>query len=466
MEDLVVRNARVVGQVTPGRLSIVEGGLAVSNGRITRIAADGALPAGRQEIDADGQVLMPGFIDPHVHFGLGYGSGEERAIDDFTRDTAAAAVGGVTTFLTTIGGFPGLRNCLQRFKEIGAAKSLIDFKLTVAMVRPIHLPQQVDLFDNEGVNSFKYANLSYRGEEAKAVGLAESADYDFLFKGWEILAKECGPQAVPMIHCEEASIFYVLRERLREQGRTDLRAWDDCRPGELETIHVMAAGYVAKLAGSSVYCVHISSGGSVDAIQFLQGQGIRIIGETCASYLAPVTRDSPIGVLGKVNPPLRGREDCERLWQGLIEGTMSNVGTDHSARRLVDKAGQSILDARPGFPGICEFPSIMTTETISTRQLGWEFLAKIGAENTARIFGIYPKKGVIAEGSDADFVLIDPEARWTMSATLFPQRSDFSIFEGWPIRGRVTSTFVRGRKVAENGQVVAEPPHGQFVGYL
>ena len=310
------------------------------------------------------------------------------------------------------------------------------------------------------MTSFKFP-LAYIGPEGAHFGITWF-DMGTVYRGFESIA-QIGPPALPMIHAEESSIIETLIQRLKSQGRTDLRAWSEARPNICETIHVFACGLMAKELGCPLYVVHVSAKESVDAIAWLKAQGIRVYGETTPHYLAPITKDADLGVIAKVNPPLRDWDDCERLWKGLAEGTLDNIGSDHCIYNRKDKEEQGIWDSIVGFSGTGAILPIMISEGIHKGRITWERMAKICAENTARIFSIYPKKGVLSPGADADIVIIDPEKEWTMGVDSLKQASDFSIYEGRRVKGKAIKTFVRGRLVAEDGEPVIKPPYGAFV---
>lgn len=460
MVDLVIKNGMVV---TPQ--GMIRGGLAVQEGHILQVGSDASLPEAKEVVDAHGLIVFPGLVDPHTHIGLGLAQDEAKFRSDITTESASAAVGGVTTIVTTLGMasnpetlktvIPTLRLC----KEIGLKESLIDFKFTVAPFTDALIAEIPQLFA-EGVTSFKFP-LVYIGPEGKHFGITWF-DWGLVYRGFEKIA-QIGPPAMPMIHAEESAIIEVLTERLKNADRTDLRAWSEARPNICETMHVFACGLIAMEVGSPLYVVHTSAKESVDAIHYLMSKGVRVYGETVIHYLAPITKDADIGVIGKVNPPLREMADSERLWRGLAEGTLLAVGSDHCIYNRKDKEEKGIWDATPGFSGTGAILPIMMSQGVHKGRITLEQMAKVCAENPARLFSIYPKKGVLTPGADADIVLIDPDKEWTLGVESLKQGSDFSVWEGWKVKGKAMKTFVRGKLVAENGEPVIKPPHGVFV---
>jgi dihydroorotase-like cyclic amidohydrolase len=442
---------------------MVSGGLAVQDERILQIGSDASLPKAKQDIDARGLIIFPGLIDPHTHIGLGTPRDEATFKSDIRTESIAAAVGGVTTLISTFQMQFNPKTCIPEHnvvKQIAKENSIIDYKFTVFPLGDGLLDEIPKLVNEEGITSFKFP-LLYAGPEGKYYGVPWF-DLGYVYRGFEAIAK-VGPPALAMIHAEEGAIIEVLKERLKAAGRTDLKAWSESRPGTCEAIHVLTSGLIAMEVGVPLYVVHTSAKESVDAIAYLKSKGVRVYGETCPHYIAPITKDADVGIIGKVNPPLRGLDDCERLWKGIYEGTIVTIGSDHGVHFKKDKEEKGIWDCRPGLAGIGAILPIMVSEGINKGRITFEDMAKLCAENTARLFGIYPKKGVLSPGSDADIVIIDPKREWTMGVANMKGGSDISVWEGRTVKGKAVKTFVRGRLVVEDGETVIEPPHGTFV---
>ncbi|MDO8490810.1 MAG: amidohydrolase family protein [Dehalococcoidia bacterium] len=458
MADLVIKNGIVVTSQ-----GLVRGGLAVEGGKIAQVSGDMTLPSAKQEVDAGGNYILPGMIDPHVHLGMAAtGRGEDKFRADFASESASAAIGGVTTMITTAyfsGAGRSLLPCIARSKEIGAQQSLIDFKFSAMMMTSVHLTEIPKLFE-AGVTSFKFFPV-YRGEEGRQVGVTEEIGWDYIYKGMEG-ANKCGPQALSMIHAEEPGIIDVLRQRFKEQGRNDPRAWAESRPGICEAMHIFSGGLTALELGARVYFVHVSAKESVEAIQYFKRKGAQLYGETCPHYLL-LTKDSEIGVLGKVNPPLHEAEDNRQIWRGLQDGTFDAIGSDHSSNLRWQKEKGDIWSTMPGFPTIGASLALLVSEGVNKGRLSWEQLARVTSENTARIFGLYPRKGTLAPGADADIVIVDPNREWELNAENLKSASDYSIYAGKVAKGKAVKTFVRGKLVADDGRAVAQGSHGVYV---
>lgn len=454
MADLVIQNARVV---TPR--GVVLGGVAIEGEKI--VATGPELPPAPQVVDAQGLVALPGLIDPHTHMGIGAprGQGRDKFEGDFRGVSVEAAVGGITTLITTAL-FGSVREsllpCLQEARERGERSSLVDFRLTAFMIYPAHI-QELPRLLQAGVTSFKFP-LAYRGEEGAQIGMP-GINWGFVYEAFESLAAH--QPALAMIHAEEADIIESLRERLKRQGRTDLGAWSESRPGICEAMHVLSAGLIARKLGTPLYVVHTSAWESLEAARFLRQQGTKVYVETCPHYLY-FTQDTAPGLWAKVNPPLRDEADREALWQGIAEGTIDTIGSDHCSYQRSQKEGD-IWGMMPGFPGLGATLALLVSEGINRGRLSWERLAQLTSENTARLFRLYPRKGALIPGADADIVLVDPDREWVLDARAMDSASDFTIWDGVRVKGKAMKVFLRGRLIVDGGQPMAQAPRGKFI---
>jgi dihydropyrimidinase len=471
--DLVIKNALVVGES-----SVFSGGVAAAEGVVIAVGADRWLPAGHTTIDARGRMLLAGAIDPHVHLGVGGTADEAKLAEDFRTETRAAATGGITAFVTNHEHACGPSyitttlttehngqtvTLLDKAKAFGEERSVIDFRFT-------GLPQTRENLDEiprmvaEGVTSFKFYP-SYQGEEAADFGI-KTLDWGFIFEGFEQLAAARTDAVVPigMVHCEEPYICAVLKERLRSSGRSgSLADWADSRPAEAEAMQIFDVGMVAKITGCRAYIVHTSSKEGTETIRYLKNLGVDIVGETCTHYLM-LTRDAPLERWGKVNPPIRGKADQDRLWAALTDGTHQVVGSDDCGTYTrAEKLGKDFWDAIPGFSDMAVTPTLLASEGVRTGRLTWEQLSRIMSANPARFYGMFPKKGVIRVGSDADLMIFDQDEEWELSPEALNYTSDFSIYEGRKAVGRPVMTIVRGVPVMDRGAIVAPEGHGTYV---
>nr|WP_246602326.1 dihydroorotase family protein [Falsiroseomonas tokyonensis] len=236
------------------------------------------------------------------------------------------------------------------------------------------------------------------------------------------------------------------------KGTGGLASWNASRPPFVEADAVQRAGLVTRHAGAPLYVVHTSSAAALDAARQQRALGRRVFIETCPHYL---THDIGWegGVTGKINPPLREAADRAALWAGLADGSIDTVATDHVHRDLAGKAG-GIWKASPGCPGLETLLPVLLTEGHARRGLPLARIAELVSSNPARIMGL-GRKGAIAPGMDADFAIIDPAARWTVTRQHLHSAAGYSIYEGWEMQGRVVHSLVRGRAVLRDGTLVA-----------
>ena len=277
MDDLVIRNGLVV---TPQR--VIRGGLAVKNEKIRQISADGDLPEAKLEVNAEGNYILPGLVDPHIHIGR---AAEDDFISQFRSESISAAISGVTTFI----GFVRFGEILEprlpvyrKGKEIGKQNSFIDFKFHAYFFTEEHLAEVPQLI-KEGITSAKLM-LSYTAEGAQTVGY-RAIDMGFIYKVMEKLAGY-SPPALVQAHCEQPEIITLLSDRLKSQGRNDFLAWAESRPPITEAIHAYSLGLISQETGCPVYIVHGSAGETADVIRYLKQRGVKIYAETCPHYQA------------------------------------------------------------------------------------------------------------------------------------------------------------------------------------
>jgi len=456
MEDLVIKNGLVV---TPQ--GILRGGLVVRNERILQIGSDDSLPEANLEVDVKGNYVLPGLVDPHVHIGR---ATEEDFTNYLRTESVSAAISGVTTFI----GFVRFGEILERRlpvyrkgKEIGKKNSYIDFKFHAYLFTEEHI-EEIPQLIKEGITSAKLM-LNYTEEGAKAVGY-QAIDLGFVYKVMETLASY-GPPVLVQAHCEQPDIIALLSNRLEAQGRNDFLAWAESRPAICETVHAFSLGLISLETGCPVYIVHVSSKETIDAIRYLRQRGAKIYAETCPHYLT-LNKNTPMGVLARMAPPLRSEMDVEYLWQAVADGTFDNIGSDHVPLARRQKEEDGIWKGVPGVGGIGAMLPLLLTEGVNKGRITIEQLVKLTSENPARIWGIYPKKGALSPGSDADIIIVDPSQEWVLSAGNLKSRSDYSIYEGKAVKGKVIRTFVRGKPVALDATLVAEAPLGMYVNSL
>lgn len=417
------------------------GSIGVKDGRIAALLAPGSQASAREVVDCRGKWVMPGLIDPHTH--IGFGSNET----DFETESRSAAIGGVTG-LMTFHRSNDLRQSTGPWKERGESQSLIDFGFHFGVTSKLHIDTLPECAERFGVTSIK-VYLMYKGASGAAKGFTEIDD-GLLFRALQQGARIKG--GVVGVHCENVEVIPVFREPLKEAGRNDLPVWDEQSPGFLEAENVFRVIYFGEKAQCPVNIVHMSSAESLEIVRRAKKPGRAPIHvETCSHYLA-LTSQSPIGFLGKVNPPLRSAADVEALWDGVRDGTISTVGSDHVPRKRETK-GPDIWKASAGFPGIGTLLPILIDEGVHKRGLPIERIAAVTSANVARLYSL-PNKGHIAIGMDADLVVVDPDKAFVIDPATQESFSDYSPYEGMSFKGAPLRTILRGRTLAVDGKVV------------
>ena len=431
---------------------LVEDGVVVAVGR--GLAAGSAV-----EIDARGMIVMPGGVDPHVHMEMPV-SGTETC-DTFTSGTAAAAHGGTTTVvdfaLQSRGA--GVLDTLEVWQgKLEAHPPVIDIGLHMIItdLRGENLRQLRRLPDN-GVTSIKMF-MAYKDQLM--------LDDESLFDAMEL----CGEVGlVPMVHAENGGVADALARRAVEAGRTAPRYHAETRPPQIEAMAVTSAITIAELAGSPLYLVHLSTGQAVDAVAEARAHGMRVYGETCPQYLFldESIYDSDDQEISKYvfTPPARSRDHQDRLWNGLAGKTLSVVSTDHCpfcfATQKRDKPDFTKIPN--GAPGI-ESRLLLTFDGgVCTGRISLGRMVELLSAEPAKIFGLYPRKGSLAPGSDADLVILDPHGTTLLTVHDQVSRVDYCTYEGREVRGRIKRVMSRGDTVVLDGEVIGRSGHGSFV---
>lgn len=454
--DLVIRDATLI---IPGS-DRVRGDVGISDGKIAAVASPGTLLEGRETVAAAGKPLLPGVIDAHTH--LGYWGDFEREMET---ETMGAAVGGVTTAILMLkmknlpprlAERPSYLEIFEDFQAIVERHSMIDMAFRPYPMTPRQIDEIPANVDRIGARGFKFImHFPPDGLEAEMSG-AHALDDGTLMHAFR---KVGGAGGIAVVHAENQDIIDHCSVALQAAGRDDLKAWADGRPRVSELEAIQRASLLAHTAGSPLYIAHVSAADSVDFLQRAKADGRLIRAETCPHYLT-MTQDDPIGKLAKQKPPIRGRDSQERLWWALEHGVIEVVSSDHMPSREQERQRESIWTCQWGFPSIETLLPLMLSEGVNKRQLSLERVVEVCSLNPARIFGLYPRKGHLGVGADADLVLIDLEKRVTLRQSDFPSSSDFSLYEGREIRGWPTMTMVRGRIVMRDGKIVPKRAGG------
>jgi dihydropyrimidinase len=448
--DLLLRD----GLLVLPELGTLRGSVGVHDGRIAALLAPGAELPAAEVVDCGGRWIMPGVIDPHVHFGFG------SPDTDFVTESRSAVLGGVTSALSFYR-TADFRTAFDAYRDRAAAQSCIDFGLHFGITSHLHVETLAECSRRFGVTSYKLY-LMYKGAAGLAQGFTEIDDA-LLYAAAKATAAIDG--AVLGIHCENVEVIPYLREPLRAAGRDDLHAWNEQSPDFLEAENVHRACYFAGKVGCPINIVHLSSREALDEVRRHRRNGAApIYVETCPHYLL-LDDASPAGVLAKVNPPVRGRADVDAMWEGIADGSIDTVGTDHVPRKRNTKEGKGIWASSNGFPGVATMLPILLHEGYHRRGIEPARIAAVLARNAARIYRM-PNKGALAVGYDADIAVVDPDLERVVDPAVLESFADYSPYEGMTLKGWPVATFVRGRQVMADGAVVPavrERPEGRYI---
>jgi dihydropyrimidinase len=454
--DLVVRGGTVVLPQTNG----IAADVAISGGRITALLSPGTEVDTSEILDAKGLTVLPGIIDVHLHLGHGKDIARPRVPKDAATETAAAVVGGITTFIPYLMAADPFENEFDDVIAVTAAGARIDFGYHFIISTEEQLAGVPRYAREFGVPSFKIF-MNNRGGEGARLGLPDIDD-GFLLKLCEAAAANSG-MVCP--HPENIEASWVLRNRLMaadRDGKGGLRAWNASRPPFVEADAVQRAGLFARETGARLYIVHTSSREALEAGLRARDLGTKIIIETCPHYLTHDV-DWKGGDVGKINPPLRERKDCDALWAGVLAGGIDTIATDHVHRDISAKSG-GIWKASPGCAGMETMLPVMLTEGYHKRGITLCRVAELLSSAPANAMGLGHRKGRIAVGLDADLAIVNLDSEYMYQREQVRSSAGYSIYEGHQFKGKVIHTLVRGRFVLRYENLVDEAVgFGQYI---
>ena len=430
----------------------------VDDGKIRTIGTD--LSANdAKTIDATGKYVIPGGIDPHTHLDFPFGG--TVSSDDFSTGTIAAAVGGTTSIVDFVVQQRGqaLTEALEIWHQKAGGRAAVDygFHMIIQDLPDVRLPE-MDEMVRQGVTSFKMF-MAYRG--------AVMVDDDTIFKA---MVRAADNGALICLHAEHGHMIDVLVQEALAQGNTAPKFHASTRPPITEAEATHRAIRMAEVAGAPVYFVHLSCTEALQEVQAARARQNYVYAETCPHYL---TLDNSMydqegfeGAKYVLTPPLRDKWHQEELWKGLRRNDLQVVSTDHCAFRFSDQKTLGVNDFSKipnGGPGIENRLSLLYTNGVATGLMDLNRLVEIFSTNPAKLFGLFPRKGTIAVGSDADIVVFDPDAESVISAQTHHMNIDYNLYEGMAVKGVPEVVIANGRVLVEDGEYTGISAGGRFL---
>lgn len=454
MGTLLIQNGTIVNAN-----STVQADLLIDGATIKEIRAGIPTTSARTIVDARGLLLLPGGIDAHTHLDMPFGG--TMSADDFETGTRAAAIGGTTTIVDFAIQARGtkMRTALDTWWKKAEGKACIDYGLHMIVT---DLPdaglEDMDDMVREGVASFKLF-MAYPN-----VLMVDDAT---IFKALKQTAKN---GALICMHAENGSVIDVIVQRALAEGKTAPIHHMLTRPTKAEAEAVHRAIAMAEIAGVPIYIVHLSSEDALNQVREARDRGLPAFAETCPQYLLLSIEDVADkgweGAKYVFTPPLRERKNQPKLWEGLRSDHLQVVSTDHCPFCFADQKtlGKDDFTKIPnGGPGIENRLQLLHHHGVGKGNFSINRFVELVSTAPARIFGMYPKKGVLAVGSDADLVLWDPAESYTISAATHHMRVDYSMFEGFRVRGNARDVYSRGELIVSKGKFIGKPGRGNYL---
>ncbi|TFG33213.1 allantoinase AllB [Candidatus Thorarchaeota archaeon] len=439
--DLVVRNARLLLES-----GMVHGGIGVANGVISVIATDEHLPDAEIVIDAQNKIVMPGLIDAHAHID----DPTMQSHESFSSGSRAAAGGGVTTFVDM-----PLTNQVDTVKMVdekiatGESNSVVDFAFYAGMMNAYNISNIPSLVEH-GVAAFKAFTCEPYQANAGVITKCLSE------------VSEVGGHIT--IHSEDQGIIDEFRKDLDGDWDAPI-SHSLARPNIAEQLAIRQNISIASQTGGHLHIAHVTTHEGMNEIERGKSRGVMVTTEVCPHHLV-FYRDemNRLGPKSKMNPPLRSKQDRAALWSALLRGMIDITVSDHAPCPIEkkDTGKDDIREAWSGVDGIQMILRVLLSEGINKGRLSFSKLLRVSSRNPAKLFGLYPKKGVIRIGSDADFVIVDPTKEEKINEDMMFSKCGWTLYDGMTMIGAPQMTFVRGVQVYGDGKILAKPGHGKF----
>jgi dihydropyrimidinase len=453
--DLVIRNGTVVTAADKINCDVgIKDGVVALMGK--------GLEA-KEVIDASGKLVLPGGVDSHVHLAERPFYGVKSA-DDFESGSISAACGGTTTVIPFAEQIKGesLRAALDEYHEKATGKSVIDyaFHLMITDVNQQVLGQELPALAEDGYTSLK-VYMTYDG-----MVLNDREILDVLS-----VARESG--SLVMIHAENDHCIHWLTDKLNREGKTSLEHYPDMAPAAVEREATHRAITLGEVADVPVLIVHVSASDAADQIEWGQRRGIKVFGETCPQYLFlsedNIRQPGWEGAKFMCAPIPRQKSNQDHLWRGLANGVFQVFSSDHCAFLFEGEDGKKahgtphFRHVAPGVPGIELRQALLFSEGVGKGRIGLHEFVALCSTNAAKLYGLYPRKGTIAVGADADIAIWDANREVTLSTAMLHDAMDYTPYEGMKVRGWPVTTLSRGEIVCHEGEMLATPGRGKFL---
>ncbi len=447
--DLLVKNAKIVNSN-----DTYEGCIAVKDGKIAMIAADATGISAKKEVDAAGKYVLPGCIDVHVHFrdpGLTYK-------EDFSTGSMAAAAGGVTTIFDMPNVQPpplNVENFLIK-KQIAEEKSLVNYGIYAYLVNNL---DQIDPLIEAGVCGFKWDLSTFDWELPEGYRLPDNNEAADIFK------KIAAHDYVVTVHAEDMELVKHYTEHLKEAGRDkkDFLAHVEARPDIVEVSALYRTFVLSEVSGCRVHITHLTSKRGLELIKEYQRRGTKVTSDAGPSWFTFNADDyEEFGGGIRVIPAIRYEKDREALWNGVANGDIEVVATDHAPHSNEEKFARNWWDTLPGTIGIqTSLPLLL--DHVNKGEITLNRVVSCMAENPAKIFGLAPRKGFIEVGADADLVLVDMDKEWTVTHEEMYSKTKYTPYNGFKLKGKPVMTVVMGEIMMQDGHIVGKPGIAKMV---
>ena len=466
--DIWITNASVV---IP-EIGIVQTDILIENGKIRELKKAVGKIQSSIKIDAHGKYVLPGIIDPHVHYGVFTPINQAAQTE-----SRSAAIGGVTTMIRMLRLNKTYFN-VERHLQASRGNHHIDYSIHASILTDDQI-REISLLRSMGINSLKvYMNL---GADLRRIFMDLDPYTDCLMEGRvamthgiisSIVENAANSHSTVLVHAENPTICSDRSRKIKHTeskgsavANKPLRIWSECRPPLSESKSIHKITKLANRFGTKLYFVHIGSSDAIDTImaERKSGNASCFYIETCPHYLTHTTEFNDIR--GKVVPPLRSKDDVQSTWLALQRGSINTIGSDHVASKLeVKRADGSIWSALSGFPGVATMLPVLLSKGVNENRISIERVSEVTSYNTSQIFGMYPRKGTIRQGADADLTIVDLNLEKKVTPEVLQSYSDYTIYDGWKLKGWPVLTMVRGQIVMQDGEVDTNTlGHGEFI---